>query len=133
MAVEMPLAEMPGDVTCAPEGLRDGLFLCAQRIPVRKHPRAFMRTTSQYRGASRRTDRTAGVEALEAQPVRRHRVEVRRLEYGVVAVAGLTPAHVVSHDEDDIGLLGGLEGSPEEAENGQELAHGNQEGWGGER
>jgi hypothetical protein len=53
----------------------------------------------------------------------------------MVAVASLTPAHVVSHDEDDIGLLSALEGGAEEAENGQEEAHGNQEGWGeaGER
>ena len=131
----MPLAEMSGDVTRAPEGLRDGLFLCAQRIPVRKHPRAFMRTTGQDRGAGRRTDRTAGVEALESKPVRRHRVEVRRLEYGVVPVAGLTPAHVVSHDEDDIGLVGGLEGGAEEAEAGEEgvRVHGLKSVRGGER
>ena len=41
----------------------------------------------------------AGVEPFEPQARGGHRVEVRRLEQRMLAVAGLAPAHVVGHDQ----------------------------------
>ena len=102
-AVEMPFAEMAGHVARRLQRLGDRLLLQPQRVAVAEHARAIVRAAGQHAGPRRRTDRAAGVEPLEAQPVGRHRVEVRRLEHRMIAIAGLPPAHVVGHDEDDVG------------------------------
>ena len=47
--------------------------------------------------------RRSGIEALEAQSVSRHSVEMRRFEDRVVPVSHLAPALIVSHYENDIG------------------------------
>ena len=46
---------------------------------------------------------------IEAQTGFRHRVEVWRDEFRVAVVGGVTPALVVRHDEDDVGLVRGVE------------------------
>jgi hypothetical protein len=58
-------------------------------------------------GPRRRTDGTAGVEPLEPEPRRGHRIELGRLQPGMPPIAGLPPPHVVGHDEDDVRASGG--------------------------
>jgi len=102
MPVEVPFAEVAGHVARLPQGLGDGLLLKSQRVAVAEHTAAIVGAPGEHRCPRRRTDRPADVEPIEAKPVGRHGVEVRRSQRRVIAIAGLAPAHVVGHDEDDV-------------------------------
>lgn len=68
---------------------------------------AVIGATGEDGSAGGRADGSAGVEAVEAQAVRGHGIEVRSFEDGVTVVTGFSPALVIGHDEDDIGALRG--------------------------
>lgn len=106
VAVEVPLAEVTGGVAGFLKGLGDGFFLEAEGIAVGEDASTVIGTAGEDGGTGRRADGVAGVESVEAEAVGGHGVEVGGFEEGMIAIAGLTPAHVIGHDEDDVGAGG---------------------------
>ena len=104
-SVEVPLPKMSGGIARPSERYRQGLLLLAQGKTVALHSGPVVRPPGQDRRPGWRTHRTSRIEPVEAQPARRHRIEVRGLENGVVVIPGLSPTHVVRHDEDDVRFL----------------------------
>lgn len=69
------------------------------------------RCSSGHHGpAGRSANRSPRVRSIKANPVGCRRFEVGGLPFkvGVVVVADLSPAPVIGHDEDDVGLAGGF-------------------------
>ena len=104
----MPFAEVAGGVACLFESGGDGFFLKPQGVPVTGNAGAVVGPAGEDGGASRRTHGSPGVEAIEAQSIGRHGIEVGSLENGMRVVAGLPPSLIIGHDEDDVGLWAGL-------------------------
>ena len=128
----MPFAEVTGGVAGFLQGLGEGFFLEAEGIAVGEDAGAVVGAAGEDGGAGGGADGVACVEAVEAEAVGGHGVEVGGFEEGVIAVAGLTPAHVIGHDEDDVGaggVGGGGDTSEEEGGEEQEVAHGGSWGW----
>ena len=96
---------MTRSITCGLQRLREGLFLQAQGVTVAQDPGPVIRAAGENGGTGGRTDGIARVEALEAQAAGGHGVEVGSLEDRMSAIAGLAPAHVVRHDEENVGSL----------------------------
>ena len=124
-AVEVPLAEVAGGVTGFLQGLGDGFFLEAEGVAVAEDAGALVGAAGEDGGAGGGADGVGGVEAVEAEAVGGHGVEVRGLQNGVAAVAGLAPAHVIGHDEEDVraGGVGAGEESGEQAEGEEAREH----------
>ena len=102
---DVPLAEMPAVVAGLGEQVGDGDLLRPQRPTRREGAHAVRVASGQEAAAGRRATRMRGVEALEPQAGGGHLVEHRRLEMRMAVVAGLLPAVVVAHQEDDVGAL----------------------------
>ncbi len=121
VAVEVPFAEVTGAVADFLQGLSEGFFLEAEGVAVGEDTGAVVGAAGEDGGAGGGADGVAGVEAVEAEAVGGHGVEVGGFEEGVLVVAGLTPAHVIGHDEDDVGAGGvGGRGEGGEEEGGEE-------------
>ena len=95
-------------------------------------------SSGEAAGAGRGADGGGGVETIEAQAVGGHGVHgwradpalvgmrrTVRVGDGYAVVAGVSPAHVVRHGEDDVGARGGEgEGSAKDDQSeGEELSH----------
>ncbi|MGC3972177.1 MAG: hypothetical protein QM775_34000 [Pirellulales bacterium] len=72
-----------------------------------EHAGPIVGSAGQHARSRRRADRTAGVEPVETQSGFRHCVEIRSFQHRVIAIAGLSPAHVVGHDENDVRTVSG--------------------------
>jgi hypothetical protein len=106
-AVEVPFAEVAGGVAGVAEGARERFLLEAEGEAVVLDAGAVVGAAGHDGGAGGRAIGRAGVETIEAQAGGGHGVEVRGFEERVAVVAGFAPAHVVGHDEDDVGAGGG--------------------------
>jgi hypothetical protein len=101
--VEVPFAEMRSGVAGVAEGARQRFFLAAERVAVVFNAGAVVVAPGHDGGAGRRAIRGASVEAVEAETGGGHGVEVGRFKKRMAVIAGFAPAHVVGHDEDDVG------------------------------
>ena len=119
--VEMPFAEVAGGVTGIFESGRDGFFLKAQRVTMTGNARAIIGATGENGGAGGGANGRAGVEAIEAQTIGGHGIEVGCLENGMLVVTGLSPSLIVGHDENDVGFGSGDCEAAQEDEDGEEL------------
>ena len=59
-------------------------------------------------GSRRRTNTGTRVELWKLRPLRRHAVEVRRLNQLLSVAAKITLREIVTENEDDVGLLGSV-------------------------
>ena len=101
-AVQVPFSKVSGGVAVVSEGLGDGSFLETQRVAVIKNAGAVVASAGENGGASRGTVGGAGVKEIEAQAVGRHSVQIRSFEVGMILVAGLSPALIIRHNENDM-------------------------------
>jgi hypothetical protein len=140
---EVPLADHPGGVAALLERLRErdlverefvrdrrplealiGHILAA-RNPV-GDPAALRVLPREDADAGGRAHRARRIEVGEPQPVLRHLVDVRGLVERAAVAPEVALAHVVDDDEDNVGLVGGVqqrtEGEQRESE--QDAIHG---------
>ena len=105
--IEVPFAEVAGGIARLFKGGCESLFWEPEGVAVAGDAAAVIGATGEDGSAGGRADGSAGVEAVEAQAIGGHGIEVRSFEDGVTVVTGFSPALVIGHDEDDIGALRG--------------------------
>ena len=103
---DVPLAKMRRRVAGFFERLGDGDLLRPQRVAPREAAEAVRVAPGHHAPACRRTNRCRRVEAIESQTGSRHLIHHRRLEHRMPVVAGVTPALVVGHAENEVRPLG---------------------------
>jgi hypothetical protein len=116
---DVPLPEMPAAIT----GLRRKMSdrdLFGTKGPARRegaHARGM--TAGEETRPRRRTTRMGRVKPIEPQSRRCHLVEDRGFDVGMSVVAGLLPAMVVAHHEDEVGeRFRGMEDDREKKQEG---------------
>ena len=111
---EVPLAEDPGAVAGISEHLCDGYFVRrhhgAAQVGV-DHTCPVVVAAGHQRGPSRSAHRRY-VEARHFDALGRQGVEPGCLQDRVAVRTELSPALIVSHDQDDVGPVGDLAGRP---------------------
>ena len=104
---DVPLAEVAGGVAGLAQQVGDGDLLRAHRPVGGEGAVAHRMTPRQHAPAGGRARRVPRVEPVQPQARGGHGVEDRGLQVGVPVVAGLLPAVVVAHQEDDVRAVGG--------------------------
>ena len=101
----MPLAKEPGSVALAAEHLGDRVFADSHSAGVGGEDSVAKRVASRQAGSSRRrAQRCRGVKSIEGNAAGCHFVEVRRDDFFVAIEANVSPALIVAHQHDDVGL-----------------------------
>ena len=103
---DVPLAKMRRRVAGFFERLGDGDLLRPQRVAPREAAEAVRVAPGHHAAACRRTDGRRRVEPIEPQAGSRHLIHHRRLEDRMSVVAGVTPALIVGHAENEVRPLG---------------------------
>ena len=98
---QMPFAKMRRRVTGLFGDLTNSHFLFAQRHAGPEDPHAVRMPPGQHAGPRGRAT-LLRVKAVAAQPRRRHRVDVWRLDFCEAVVTHIAPALVIRHAEDDV-------------------------------
>ncbi len=114
---EMPFANHPGSVTCAPEqlGQRDfggrqsqfGVLAAEIRSGVGSQAAAERITARHKRSASRRAKWRGRIKVSEARALPGHAVEVRGFEGGMPVAGQVAVPEVIGEDDDYVGMVRG--------------------------
>ena len=101
--VEMPFAEMGGGVSGIAKGDGQCFLLLVDGAANGEHSRAVVGPAGQHRRTSGGALGSPRIEAVHAQPILGHGIQIGRLKDRVVVIAGLCPTHVVGHDQNHVG------------------------------
>ena len=105
----MPFAEMAATVAGPAQNVSDRDLLRPHRPAGSERAHPVGMPSGKKAGARRRTTRMAGIKCVKPQPGGGHFIEYGRLDVRMAVVAGLLPAVIVAHQQDDVGELFGRE------------------------
>ena len=99
---DMPLAEVTAAIAGLSQDVRDRDLLRPERPAGGEGAIAVRMASGEEAAARRRATRMRGVEAIEPQAGGGDLIEHRRLDVRMAVVAGLLPAVIVAHEQDDV-------------------------------